>query len=664
MKRLTTILLLLALTLSCSKADEATPTQGSAAHFSTSAVVSRVVSSGSSAVWESGDAVGISSDTGDLNVKYTATSGGSSATSFAFADDNQEQILLPRNTKATYRAYYPYQVGSTFTSQVGDQSSALATDLLIASGAEGIEGMSSVDFTFTHALSVVEFTIIVGEELQDTYSDYSTAFGDYLTAFSITGAPTTVVYDLDGNHDSTLTSSGTIAPLIDSKAFTATAIINPTGEEQNLTLAATFGSFSGVESFKLTPAPNTMYKYNITLSFASITITEEPEITPWGEGEGDDISFTNMTKLSWGTASNPFPVETLDDLLRVGSGGTDADTGADLWSETAYYKLLNDLDCEGVELTMAIVNDIFNGNFNGNNLTISNFTITTTSDESTGLFPYLGSGGLIYDLTLDDCTISAESGYVGAVTGSSAGLISGCTVGANVVVENDSQVYNACATGGIVGRSMSLVERCTSAASVSGHWKVGGVVGYLDEQTVVNCGNSGSVTNSTTSNENLNQQGTGGVVGYSDSKSAITRCYNWGTIESDCYQTGGVAGYTNGTLTSGCYNVGAVHGYDYVGGVVGRVYSIDNLSGCYYLSGCVTSDNNFEAGDHGVGHIADNEDDTVHTTAMEDAAMQDATFVNTLNAVVTTTSSSLSSFTVYEWQSGVPYPIFSNVIAQ
>ncbi len=648
---------------SCTKEDVAITTLSDAAHFSTQSVVSRVVSSATSSTWESGDEIGISSDNGDANVKYTANSGGANTTTFTHADAAQDQILLPRTTEATYRAYYPYQTGGTYTSVVSNQSSALSTDFLIASGAKGVEGMSgSIAFSFTHALSMIEFSITLADELQDTYTDHADKFSSYLSLFKLSGAPTEVVYTIDGTYQSTTTSSGTISPKIDKT--TATAIINPTGSEQAITLTATFGAYTYQKEFKFTPKANILYKYNVTLSFNEITLTE-PTITPWGDGESGDITFTNMSKLEWGTSDDPFEIKSVADLERVGSGQTHTETGTALWSPTAHYTLTDDLDCGGATITMNIAGDIFTGDFDGNGKTIKNFTIETTTGDNTGLFPTIGAGGDVCNLTLDDCSITAASGYVGAIAGSNEGTISGCTAGSGVEVTNSADSSTDCGTGGITGHNTNLVELCTSAATVTGNWKVGGIVGYLDEQSIVNCGNSGTVTNNTDFNASQNQQGTGGIVGYSDSRTAISRCYNWGTVISSGYHAGGIGGYTNSSYTSSCYNTGNISGYDYVGGVAGRVYNISLLTGCYYLKGCVsstTTESDANA-NHGVGHIADDEDGTDHTTAMESDDMKDSGFVDTLNSIEPTKNSYINSFTVYEWQSGENYPISSDIIA-
>lgn len=644
MKRL--IIAALLVLASCAKDDSVSNSVGSTAKFSAESIMSRVESSTDSSEWEGGDAIGISSNNDDTNVKYTADQSGA-YTTFTFADTAGE-IILPRTTAATYSAYYPYQNSTFYTSDVSTQSDWGAIDFLVAAGVEGKEDSGDIVLEFEHMLSIIKLNISFGDELVDSYSG---DLGDYVE-FTLVNAMNKAKYKFDGTFVESL-DNGNISLVVDSSDDTAMAIINPTGLSQSLTLSASFDTIDYEDStitYAFTAGEIT--EFDVTLGFNAITITKSPNIIDWNEGVIGDIDFDNMTKLTSGTASNPFIIYDADDLQRVGTNGTSEATGSDLWSNTAHYKVADDTDinCGGATISIALIDDTFYGDFDGNNRTISNFTISATDAINTGLFSKVGTGGKVYDLAISGATITSASGYVGAITGYNAGTISGCTVSGSVT--NTSDVYNASGTGGIAGRSTCLIERCVNDAEITGCWKVGGIVGYLDEQTVVNCGNTGAVKNTTSQNAEYSyQQGTGGVVGYSDSKSAVTRCYNWGDISSDCYQTGGIVGYTNGTLTSGCYNIGNVSDYDYAGGVVGRVYDVDNVTDCYYLKGSVSS--NTSSDDRGIGHV---DVDSDHILAMDDSDMQTDTFLKTLNAVVSPESANLNTYTIYDWQLIATYP--------
>lgn len=148
----------------------------------------------------------------------------------------------------------------------------------------------------------------------------------------------------------------------------------------------------------------------------------------------------------------------------------------------------------------------FNGTFNGNGHTITNIAPVTTADGYTGLFGKT-NGATITDLTIKGGNVNSTQNNVGAVAGNTSGGKLEKVVVEDVVVngkdnvgglvgnsftaalENctikNSTITGSQYTGGITGTSYSkmknlVVENCTINSK---SWKVGGIVGQLNEGT-------------------------------------------------------------------------------------------------------------------------------------------------------------------------------------
>ena len=186
----------------------------------------------------------------------------------------------------------------------------------------------------------------------------------------------------------------------------------------------------------------------------------------------------------------------------------------------------------------------FAGTFTGLGNTISGLTIN--APLRAGLFGY--STGTISDIGL----------VGGAVTGT-------ITAGALVADQEGGSISRSYATGTV-----------TAPYSPSGG-QVGGLVGYL---------NGGSVTASYTTGAVTGGGNVGGLVGYAGNtlSSSISGSYATGAVTAVAPGTitanvGGLVGYLWGSITSS-YATGAVSGDDYVGGLVGNLYS-GSISGSH-----------------------------------------------------------------------------------
>ncbi|MBE8951553.1 MAG: hypothetical protein SR1Q7_00205 [Quinella sp. 1Q7] len=150
----------------------------------------------------------------------------------------------------------------------------------------------------------------------------------------------------------------------------------------------------------------------VTVRSADINLSKSVTVTRlWGDGDG--------------STTNPFLINTAEDLQHLSSYVNDGNDCADLT-----FKLNANIDMSGVANFAPIGNrnNMFSGTFDGDNKTISNLKISG-SNSYVGLFGY--NGGTIQNLTLADATVSGASN-VGGLVGYNGGTVSGCTVTSTV----------------------------------------------------------------------------------------------------------------------------------------------------------------------------------------------------------------------------------------
>jgi hypothetical protein len=250
--------------------------------------------------------------------------------------------------------------------------------------------------------------------------------------------------------------------------------------------------------------------------------------------------FTFTTGVTGGTGepNNPYQIATKADLLAMAANTANYDK---------CFTLMADIDMQGQVFTTAIIGAAtFTGTFDGNDHRITNFTIN--GDDYLGLFGYIGSGGSVKNLSLENCSVSGSQD-VGGLAGENDGSISNCySTGAVAVISGD---FSQC-LGGLVGGNVGSISNCYSTGSVSGFWYVGGLVGY-NNGSINNCYSTGAATGSEYTSPydggTYGSESTGGLVGE-----------NWGSI-SNCYSTGAVSG------SSDSYYVGGLVGYNWGSGV-------------------------------------------------------------------------------------------------
>jgi hypothetical protein len=331
-----------------------------------------------------------------------------------------------------------------------------------------------------------------------------------------------------------------------------------------------------------------------------------------------------------GEPNDPYLIYDVNHMQAIGADPCD-------WDKC--FKLMADVDLgqfTGTEFNIIGVyigyndpsNKPFSGVFDGNNLTISNFTYDSNDKVFIGLFGYVvdlntiiknlglinakvsgeyNVGSLIGHLTkatISNCyaeggSVKGRSGVGGLVGTNDGGTITNCN--SNNSVSGDSSTgglaggnngtIKGCysrgdvsgdnTVGGLVGTNSATVTNCYSNGSTSGYHRVGGLVGYNwwgmpgnNRGTITNCYTNGSVYGA--------ERITGGVVGVNSGR--IINCYSRVSVTGDGDYAGGIAGIANGeSILINCYAAGRIlGGGSYFGGILGYSDMSDTLSTCYW----------------------------------------------------------------------------------
>ena len=262
-----------------------------------------------------------------------------------------------------------------------------------------------------------------------------------------------------------------------------------------------------------------------------------------------------------GTEAEPYRISAAPDWQELMATPADWDS---------HFVLTADIDLKGVSLTpiapdtstssFSFQGTPFTGVFDGNDYVIRNADVNIPGGDYVALFGYLGTGGQIKNLGVEDISIRGRYYVAGLAGGKYGGTISNCYSSGTV-----SGLHNV---AGLVGWNYEgPISESHSTGSVSGNNLVGGLVGHNGcDCNISNCYSSGPVS------------GTGSYVGglvgengdYCSGRiNNISRCYSSGTV-SGLGSVGGLVGWSwyGGTI-SDCYSTGSVSGTHGVGGLVG-----------------------------------------------------------------------------------------------
>ena len=248
-----------------------------------------------------------------------------------------------------------------------------------------------------------------------------------------------------------------------------------------------------------------------------------------------------------GEPNDPYQIATPENLNDIGNHTED-------WDK--HFILVNDVNLAqytGAQFKI-IGNSVtkFTGAFDGNDNKVRNFTWIYSSKTYIGLFGYVGEGGQIRNLGMEDVNLSVLDGdCIGGLVGENHGTITNCYC--------TGSVYGYRDVGGLVGENRGGIKTCYSTSRVLGAQTIGGIVGYNSGTgTIDACYSSGSASSG--------YSAAGGLVG--QNRGRITNCYSLASVSGD-EAVGGLVGENRWSTIINCYSAGCVTGDWYVGGLIG-----------------------------------------------------------------------------------------------
>ena len=365
-----------------------------------------------------------------------------------------------------------------------------------------------------------------------------------------------------------------------------------------------------------------------------------------------------------GSESNPYIISTTDelDLLAKMVKGVDGYEANDF--SGTFFKLKNSITYTGEGENYTAIGSYaypFKGSFDGNNKSVKGICIERNYDAYQGLFGYLGDGGTVKRVTVDNADITGPN-YVGGIVGyNNGGTVENCNVSNSTIIgsmniggivgqNNEGTVHNCMASssvsvaassstsnvGGIVGYNREGIVSYTittslghvcSAATVSGNSRVGGIVG--SNQGTVSYVNTYNIpTNRTSAATVSGNQDVGGIVGFNlrySGDTAISGCISAATV-SGLSNVGGIAGTNNnGCIIENCFAIGAsISATSNLGGaIVGKnATSSNHYTGILdhnYYHDCTLTPREGEptTSNIGCGNMANNSNGTIDVTEMD-----------------------------------------------
>ena len=209
-----------------------------------------------------------------------------------------------------------------------------------------------------------------------------------------------------------------------------------------------------------------------------------------------DLGYTEVSNGNY-TVNNEKGLKNLAEL--VNNGAIDIN-----------ITLTGDINLTGEWTPIGNYEQKYTGTFDGNGKTITGLTIDQKETSFLGLIGYLGSGGKVQNLTLENVNLNGDWDVGGVVGYNNNGTVTACTASGSI----NGKEY----VGGIVGNNyLGTVTACYNTSStVNGSYLIGGVVGQNNKGIVTACYNaSGSIYGEVT---------VGGVVG-DNYTGTVTACY-------------------------------------------------------------------------------------------------------------------------------------------
>lgn len=183
---------------------------------------------------------------------------------------------------------------------------------------------------------------------------------------------------------------------------------------------------------------------------------------------------------------------------------------------TGYYKLNADITLSGNwtpigNATTDTQQGRFIGTFDGGGHQIKGLKSENSGDDF-GLFRVLGTGGVIKNVNITECSIGGNSSFVAGIVATNFGTIENCHVIGGIIKGKEY-------VGGLVSYNShgSVIVACSNSADISGNQDIGGLFSRTyDGTTTLSCFNAGNVTGNSSVGEIA---GGIGILG------TVTACY-------------------------------------------------------------------------------------------------------------------------------------------
>jgi hypothetical protein len=245
---------------------------------------------------------------------------------------------------------------------------------------------------------------------------------------------------------------------------------------------------------------------------------------------------------------------------------------------SSHFKVVNDIDLSGVVYDKAVISfstgtgssfegTKFTGNMDGDGFKIHNLNINGTTNNYIGLFGHIGTGAVVHNLHLENCSITGDQ-YVGSLAGRMDGV--------NPLIDSIQSAGSVNGTnfvGGLIGSITGptmLISQCVSSAQVNGQTYVGGLLGYND---------GGAVEQSFASGNAEGISYIGGFMGENNAGN-ISDCYARGSVTGSDRTAGLVGENSNSGVVINSFSTGQVNASGFgSGGLIGN-----NSSGTIFNS--------------------------------------------------------------------------------
>lgn len=255
----------------------------------------------------------------------------------------------------------------------------------------------------------------------------------------------------------------------------------------------------------------------------------------------------NETKTNELKLKNKDTIKTEKDLRTLASTVNEGEN-----FETKIIKQIADINLIKEHTAIGTISAPFKGTYNGQEKTINNIQINSTTLENQGLFGYienatlkniiLGEGNINAGNKLGGAVGYAKDSTIENITNNKTNITANSTYYENygtalndfgtIIVQTNS--FSANTIGGICGLAKNTnIQNCHNDVNVAGTnsgWLIGGIVGYMNGENIklLNCTNAGNVTNG---------WAIGGIVGLTYDYVQIEKCKNNGIIKTSRFGT-------------------------------------------------------------------------------------------------------------------------------